>query len=373
MTTFKEFLLETNVVAAWESRPLAKFAAADYILSNSKESFTSALTHDGVLFRGFHSSPITSGYIAAAIDPSTGKRVSKDSNNLYQLMMDSSTELVGYPSRSKSLICTSNPLQASAYGEVHVVIPKDGAKVCTIKKGDMFAVALSGIWQYSANGVHNTYPVDLGSVNESSLNMFFTLFKSHPKFVDAAQIDSAMSAFNSDELCVLFLMCAEDITDYVKNHLGSHFTTEDLDGVLRLNLYAKSGSSYREVSGDLHLVKKIARLIKGLTLPTNLNKPIRDMKTLLAGTSSSSRFTDVASKLMTPTKLGLNVIDFGDSLRQKVECWTSEQCLVISMVDLADLIENTDLLQLSAAARGEYEKSRYSSLFKKALEKANRS
>lgn len=57
------------------------------------------------------------------INPSEHNRHSLDTNNIYTLIMDNSTEWEDFPSRSNSIICTSSKDYASMFGEVYRVIP----------------------------------------------------------------------------------------------------------------------------------------------------------------------------------------------------------------------------------------------------------
>jgi hypothetical protein len=74
------------------------------------------------------------------VDSSTGIRTSKDTNNFYQLMMDSSTALKDYPSRSNSLICSTSYNTADNYvrhnGKTYAVFPFDGTDIVESDQDD---------------------------------------------------------------------------------------------------------------------------------------------------------------------------------------------------------------------------------------------
>jgi hypothetical protein len=83
-----------------------------------------AISTGGLLFRGFKHD-----VAVMTIDASQGERTSRDTNNIYQLMMDISDSMKDFPSRSKSLICSSNIAEAASYGMPMVIVPFDGTKV----------------------------------------------------------------------------------------------------------------------------------------------------------------------------------------------------------------------------------------------------
>jgi len=57
------------------------------------------------------------------INSSEHNRVSIDTNNIHNLIIDNSADWSEYPKRSKSLVCTTNPHYAQQYGEIYRVIP----------------------------------------------------------------------------------------------------------------------------------------------------------------------------------------------------------------------------------------------------------
>lgn len=129
---FKEFIVEKAIVK-WTSKSIKLNDAIELLNKHCKDGLT-AVSNNGILYRGFkHSSK------AMVIDASTGERTSKDTNNLYQLMMDNSTALVDYPKRSKSLICTSKLWEAESYGRAAAIIPFDGTKIVCSDEDDFIS------------------------------------------------------------------------------------------------------------------------------------------------------------------------------------------------------------------------------------------
>lgn len=131
MITFKEFL-EEGLVKKWDQENLTTKKAFELLNTSHKDGLR-AISNGGLLFRGDDKG----GLVLRTIDPSTGTRTSKDSNNLYQLGMDRSSALQGYPSRSHSLITSTSWKAAQAYGAIYIVVPADGTTVAVYAKRDL--------------------------------------------------------------------------------------------------------------------------------------------------------------------------------------------------------------------------------------------
>jgi len=91
------------------------------------------------MWRGFHASRPAE---VAVIDPSKGERRLRDSYNIYQVAMDTNPAFKGYPSRTKSLICTGDYSVARSFGlgegGTSAVFPFDGSPVAVASKQDFF-------------------------------------------------------------------------------------------------------------------------------------------------------------------------------------------------------------------------------------------
>lgn len=130
MLTFKEFIAE-GIVKKWEVVSVDVQKANALLNAHCKSGFES-IANGSVLWRGDAN---RGEYVA--IDSSTGVRTSKDTNNLYQMMMDASTNLKHVPSRSKSLICSNDFKIADKYGsKLYAVFPEDGTKIAVSRVED---------------------------------------------------------------------------------------------------------------------------------------------------------------------------------------------------------------------------------------------
>lgn len=122
MISFKEFLVEKKV-RSWDINIIDVKKAISLLNANCREGLQ-AISTGGLLYRGFkHKSAVMT------IDTSLGARTSRDTNNIYQVMMEVSGALRDYPKRSQSLICSTDSQEASTYGAVMVIIPFDGTEL----------------------------------------------------------------------------------------------------------------------------------------------------------------------------------------------------------------------------------------------------
>ncbi len=346
--TFKDFLSEQqNVIKQWDVTSLSNNQAVDYLIKNSKSSFIKALKNGGLLFRGFKEPPAGEGK-CAVINPSTGKRTSKDTDNLYQLMMDESESLADYPSRSNSLICATRPNPATMYGEVYAVIPKNDSKICYILDQDILDVSLTDeIWKYSSTGPRDH--TNISTIKQRAITRFLSGFKNgREKFKDAQIINERMSKFTDDELCAIFLCTTEeDILEYFK----SRFKTFDPEfykdfykeieyiyssgemgrigsSIENFNTAAKFSLDFEDIQKHEQLIRDLGKFVARIE-NSKAGDAVVAFRNLLRGLPSNKRFTSISTMLMTPGSLGLILGKFGDKLQRSSECWTDEECLVI--------------------------------------------
>lgn len=89
---------------------------------------------NAVIYRGVWD---YNGY--AIVDPTKGKlRRSLNTTNEYTLIIDNSPLWKDYPKRSRSLVCSTNYKQAEMFGDVGIVIPKNGTNIGECPDGDFW-------------------------------------------------------------------------------------------------------------------------------------------------------------------------------------------------------------------------------------------
>lgn len=130
MVSFKQFINEA-VISPWEVTPTKSAEAIQWLKANASEELKRGL----LIYRGFDKSSGGFNNISF-IDSSVGERTSTGSNNVYQLMMDSSNNMRNIPSRSKSFICTDDWEIAQAYGKLSIMFPLKGTPVAVGQSGD---------------------------------------------------------------------------------------------------------------------------------------------------------------------------------------------------------------------------------------------
>lgn len=126
MTTLKQFLIE-YIKYATKSRSkkidLTAKQIINWIEKNSPQYIKRAKTTP--IFRGKFSHEVVT-----MVSPQDFTRQSANTSNIYTELIDSFPSWSDYPKRSKSLVCsTANEGYVTQYGEIHLVIPVDNAKV----------------------------------------------------------------------------------------------------------------------------------------------------------------------------------------------------------------------------------------------------
>lgn len=139
MISFKQFLTERKI-RSWDVNIIDVKKAVTLLNANCKDGLK-AISNGGLLYRGFkHKNAVMT------IDTTNGERTSRDTNNLYQVMMDTSSELKDYPKRSHSLICSTDINEAGSYGSVMVIIPFDGTELAITNCDDFLNNIIYSKW-----------------------------------------------------------------------------------------------------------------------------------------------------------------------------------------------------------------------------------
>jgi hypothetical protein len=271
MITFKQYL-EEAVVKKWQSKQLSVKKAIELLNANHRAGLQ-AISDGGLLFRGDKTIPNDS---IVVVDSTGSKRTSRDSNSAYQMMMDISTELKDVPSRSESLICTSNYAYARTYsgkGSMLVVVPVDGTTIAVASEEDF----LVNTTMFCDNSLF-TFSDPLEVVNQGLSMLFISLGADTgkgDKWTDWGKINRLMDSMEVDRLCNIMWT----------TYLGRRSTPEKL--------------------------KKFFTAHK------------------------KNRLIALASSLMTRDHLSIKTAKFGDGLIDKRECWFSGKAVLIS----ADIFE----------------------------------
>jgi hypothetical protein len=273
MISFKEYL-EEAIIKKWDQKNAGVEEAIALLNKHCRDGLR-AIDNKGIIWRGIESNKLKEFGI---LDSSTGIRTSKDTSNLYQVMMDGSTALKAYPSRSKSFICASTFGVASSYTSkygadvaknVYAFIPFDGTDIAVCPNADMFGTTISGPYTREFHGVDG--------MNNSFHYWLRDNFKIAPNKTKSGQ--------------------HEDIK-VIDAQLAKVSDKKFLDAIL----YAKwVGPSYDKNEEFAELVNK----------------------------DPSKRFTAIASLVLTPQTMNLKLVKFGDKLPAGREVWFSGKAVAI--------------------------------------------
>jgi hypothetical protein len=324
MKTFKEFLSEA-VIKKWKINNLTVKKAIKILNTNCKQGLM-AIKNDGLIYRGFTGTGDLDKSDINFIDTSKSARTSRDTNNFYQLAMDASRNLSEYPSRTKSLICSTDFDTTSSYGTSFVIIPFDGVKVAYGTQSDFLN---------SYIGIPGDKSLDIHSVTSNLARLFNMLNSSMPKKVTEIKfLDSIMAKFSPELLTIALTsvvntsMIKPKSKSFNANLLGSvgwlnsivkfNYKSEEKD-ILAIAEYLKNNSTGTK-DGDFYL-----NLFR--TAPTN------------------KRFTELATAWFKPKEIKISLVDFGNKLPMEVECWVSGKAIVISETLFAEILVELEKLK----------------------------
>lgn len=333
MTTFKNFLRETgepkkvlpdNVLTAWSKQEVSPTELTNLVLEHCSD-WINDLKNGKLLYRGTKQDST----IASIIDSSNSSRMSKDSNNLYQLIMDESDSMEDVPSRSNSIIASTYIFIAMMYGNdnkfnTHLIIPYNGTKIAHINYADMFGVSFkSDILLYSE------------TVLSRSLNRYFMKTIGEQ---DLKKCQGLKEKFNRADFAkkVLFwdmyLNSSHgiDLTG-MSEEIQSQYRTE------RLTYERGIFNAEYEPEG----IKQILEYIRKNDYPVTSSAVMRKFVQVLK--NGSDHFKAIASELATKDKMGITVEPIGSlSTRTNNECWFSGKCLSVRIDHVNDLIRSLE-------------------------------
>lgn len=332
MITFKAYLEEaSNIKKKWDIKKSNKkenLAAVEQLLK-IKCSKSLKLALDGqLLWRGF-TSGLTSKF--AIIDSSDSVRVSKDSNNLYQLMLDTSPALKGYPSRSNSIICSTIRQDAVMYGDLYAVFPFDGTIIAGSQTDDFLYSNIKGSLLFDK--------ISFDALNSNLDELFNGQCGIKPdkdeKYTDANYLNSKLSQFSTEQFLII-LSIFYDGLGYFRRlpniiNLKKNYNVELFDIADMSNGAAK-----------MRAIDKFIANIKDD--PTNITPFGKKLMKMFS--DRNNRFTVIASQL-TPSTVDIkkSSINSPNALKSMKECWFSGKAVAVRYDLLNELftkIENED-------------------------------
>lgn len=306
--SFKNFLINEDVVGKnvhikWKT---SKIDSIDQFAAELKKhcwNSINSLFYGTKIQRGFSKSI---DFDMGFIDTTNSKRQSRDTNNIYQLMMDNSKSLEHVPSRSTSMICSTDAEKADNFSGSegpYIVIPFNGVDIAFINAPDIFDIHLKTIENISTKR--------LSSVLSSWLSFFRAtdLIEVANKTGDITPLDYELSHYTPEQLVVVMSIRA---SPYLKMYLPDHLTTDFI--------YSESDFSK----------PKCIELFKYIKQHGTGNQDLDNFLTIFSK-HPNAKFSALSNYIMTPESLGIKVKQYGQSLLPgSNECWMSGKALLIN-------------------------------------------
>ena len=329
MISFAQYIEESkpgNIAAEWKITPITPKQAARTLVNNCSLALNALLVGKVFLCRGF-GGPKNSTRDGRIIDTTKSVRASRDLSNLYQLAHDESIHTLHIPSRSNSLICTTQPRVARAYDSnrtVHLVFPYDG-----------YAIAVSPVFDFINapvrsklfNGTVQHLDVFLGTLISPFIR------STNGKFWDANEINKALSSITNEEFAWYYLqMQFRWDPEFVRDNVSFNITTgKDIDKdhyfdvlLSTLDRPAKSTNILKNLGPAIDLFK--SRKLKW-------SRAIIDMMDTLRKMPKNKRFTALSAEIFgTATQHPKVIYDPMElSGNRNNECWFSGKSVVIQL------------------------------------------
>jgi len=317
-----ELLLEKTLIKKkWRADKVTVSEAIKLLNNNCKSSLTD-IAKGVILWRGMRGV----GKVAA-LDSTEAYRTSRDTNNLYQLGMEASSNMKGVPPRSKSFICTTDYTTADNYGQLYTMFPYDDTPVAGLDTDDIFDIDL----KYVTDGVQG-----FSSMMENTLATFNINPDQGDKFTSINKLDRALAAFDSH--VVFFILCKhlylfppsflpQDVADeYNKTaKVKIRMTTSWVNQLLRLHDSGKLDTTIFASSVDKVLSASRAYL-----------STIRDAMV----DNPKNKFTALSSLIFSPDDLEITLTKPGalSQIDGDAECWFSGKCIAINVPLFIEII-----------------------------------
>lgn len=193
MITFKEYLSEGLV----KSAPITPEEAVEWCKTHASKF----IANKQKIFRGMN---IDSKI--GIFDTNLLNRTSANTYNYYTVWMDNNNKWKQYPKRSKSYVCTPDWGVARGFGDIHLIIPEDGAKIGICSSHDLW----------------DSFEFCLSRAGLTSLDRLMDDFNRMFKLILPSGFMSGAAANYSDLLKCLKAVTLEKLTRYnAENHKNS--------------------------------------------------------------------------------------------------------------------------------------------------------
>lgn len=333
MISFKRFISEETLkLKPWEEADVEERAALEEINKHCTDALR-AFSTGAVLFRG-----ISEQAKFRKVDPSTGMRTSRDTNNIYQLMFDAAEDFANYPKRSKSLICSNDESLAGVYGEKHVVLPYNGTKLAISSNADFIRQKISAPILGTGNTILimrlgkfiQHFLTALGI--ESDAEAADGAGKTQKKFTSIEAINSKLSKFDPITLTVMWDNKLSEVFTY------NLFTYDSIPDEIKADLY-DIPHNIKSSKPKKSIVDVISK--KGFeSIAANIfYKMMRD--------NPSERMTAITNYLFTQKRIALKLEDYSNyvdsgGVTDEREIWFSGPAILVGMDEAKKLVKSLD-------------------------------
>ena len=212
----------------------------DYVINLLQTSYKTAWKQyfdNNAIYRGIKSKHNPNNNVLL-VKPSTFERRSKNTTNFYTALLSILPSWVDYPKRSRSVICSTNSLTASGYGNNYLILPENGARIGICPTEDIWDSFdnIKKRWDVKSLTIFNdriemlAYTLDedlyfdLRNVDESNILDYVQKLN---KYANADWIDKNLKTDNTGDEDFVKNNYPEIAEDILKNFKGDWLTYFD--------------------------------------------------------------------------------------------------------------------------------------------------
>lgn len=273
-----------------------------------------------LLYRGFIGGLPTR---VVSIDSTDSFRTSRDTNNAYQLLIDSSSSTKKFASRSRSIICTTALKTAriysnSNYQNIYVIFPKMGQSLTCSEQADFIDHKL----KHFGNRDLDTFSMKMGYI----FTWLGAKMDENGRYTDRSAIAKVLSSVDPEVLSLLLAWNLD--TSVAVSYIGQ----EDNFGP-RVKKWLDSSS----IDSDSDLVDLVTKEFAAGNFKTA--GWVTYVYKHLKSTTKRQHLSALASFIMTPESLGLTHATFGNTLPAGIECWFTGKCIAVALTHFDEIAE----------------------------------
>jgi hypothetical protein len=254
----------------------------------------------------------------SVVDSTKSLRTSRDTNNLYQLGMDVSTAMAGYPSRSRSFICGGG-LDVVSSGKKYIMIPFDDT-----------TVAVSGVDDFITQNV-STVDERLEWISESLDILFLARFGIAPdkgdKYIDARRLDKSLASATVPEVVYALADALESAPIADRRKIETAYD----NAVKKTSRIEHQLSTFSIMDNTIDLPLLRQAVISNL-------QPLGKKLWAELTNAPSKKFTTLSSLIFTPKALDVKLQKPGKLKVYGCECWFSGRAIAIEKNTFRDIL-----------------------------------